>query len=267
MAKTSVLKSLRSIILSAFFGGALLIVAASPVAAATCPSASSVIDTDRPGVTNSATVVPRGSFQAESGSDWIAARGSNFLSGSETRLRLGVAQCTEFLIDVPSYTGALDGSQPSGFSDVVVAFKRELPMPTSFQLSATAGLGFPSGSSKISGRGYQPYIQAPLSYRIGRGWSASGMLTLAWFPSESARNPTFGPALSLGRKLGSSANMAIEYGGMYDHRQPMHVLDTIGQWRFTNTQQLDFQAGFGLNRNSVSHFFGIGYSFRLDGLF
>jgi hypothetical protein len=267
MPKTSVSKSLGSVISSALGCMALLLVAANPLAAAGCPTATSAIDTDRPGVTNSATTVPRGSFQAENGSDWMAAHGSNFLTGSETRLRLGVAQCSEFLIDVPSYTGALNGSQPSGFSDVVVSFKRELPMPTGIHLSATAGLGFPSGSSKISGRGYQPYIQAPWSYRIGRGWSASGTFTLSWFPSESERNPTFGPAISLGRNLGKSANMAIEYGGMYSHQQPMHVLDTLGQWRFTNTQQLDFQAGFGLNRNTVDHFFGIGYSFRLDNLF
>jgi hypothetical protein len=45
------------------------------------------------------------------------------------------------------------------------------------------------------------------------------------------------------------------------------VLDTGGTWRFTRTQQVDFHAGFGLNGNSVDHFFGIGYSFRLDGLF
>src|SRR5271156_6790937 len=267
MSENSVAGVLRSLASGALVWMTVLTGAANAQISADCPSPASAISTDRPGVTNSATVVPRGSFQAENGSDWMVVHGSNFLTGSETRLRLGVAQCTEFLIDVPSYTGALDGSQPSGFSDVVVAFKRELPMPTSFQLSATAGLGFPSGSSKISGRGYQPYIQAPLSYRIGRGWSASGMLTLAWFPSESERNPTFGPAISLGRNLGKSANMAIEYGGMYSHQQPMHVLDTLGQWRFTNTQQLDFQAGFGLNRHTVDHFFGIGYSFRLDNLF
>ena len=241
--------------------------AAAAAAADTCPQPGSEIATDRPDVTNSSLVVPQGSFQQENGVNISGRDGGQVLDGTNTRLRLGVAQCSEFLIDVPSYTGALNGSQPSGFSDVVVSFKRELPMPTGIHLSATAGLGFPSGSSKISGRGYQPYIQAPWSYRIGRGWSASGTFTLSWFPSESERNPTFGPAISLGRNLGKSANMAIEYGGMYSHQQPMHALDTLGQWRFTNTQQLDFQAGFGLNRNTVDHFFGIGYSFRLDNLF
>jgi len=264
MSKNRVAEFLRSVI--ALVGAALLIGAANAMAA-DCPGNSSSINTDRPGVTNSATVVPYGSFQAESGSDWMVSHGSNILTGSESRLRVGVAHCTEFLIDVPSYTGALNGSQPSGFSNVVVSMKREIPMPTGFRLSATAGLGFPSGSSKISGRGYQPYIQAPWSYRIGDGWSLSGTFTLGWFPSESSRNPTFGPAISLGKNLAKSVDMAVEYGGMYSHQQPMQVLDTLGEWRVTRTQQLDFQAGFGLNRNSVDHFFGIGYSFRFDRLF
>ena len=248
---------------------AVIIAAANSLAAAACPSPSSPIDTDRPGVTNSSKVVPYGSFQAESGSDWMVSHGNNLLTGSNTRLRFGVYDCTEFLIDVPNYVGSLNRSQPSGFSDVVVSLKHQFPEPFGFKgfnVSATAGLGFPSGSSEISGRGYQPYIQAPWSYKISKEWSASGTFTLGWFPSESSRNPTFGPAISLGRKLGSSASMAIEYGGMYDHQRPIHVLDTVGQWRLTNTQQLDFQAGFGLNSSSVDHFFGIGYSFRLDGL-
>ena len=236
-----------------------------------CPSPSDSINTDRPGVTNSSTVVPYGSFQAESGIDWAVSGGSNLLSGSSTRLRLGVYNCTEFLIDVPNYTGALNGSQPSGFSDVVVSLKHQFPEPfrfKGFNVSATAGLGFPSGYKKISGRGYQPYIQAPWSYQISDNWSASGMFTLSWFPSESSRNPTFGPTFSLGRQFfDSRANINVEYGGNYDHQRPQHVLDTLGQWRFTNTQQLDFQAGFGLNSSSVDHFFGVGYSFRLDGLF
>jgi hypothetical protein len=33
------------------------------------------------------------------------------------------------------------------------------------------------------------------------------------------------------------------------------------------TQQLDFHLSFGLNSRTVDHYFGIGYSFRLDALF
>ena len=267
LAKNSVLNSLLSAISCALVCVAVIVVPANARADGDCPTRADPINTDRPGVTNSSVVVPYGSFQAESGIDWQVTGGSNVLTGSETRLRLGVANCTEFLIDVPSYVGAINGPHPSGFSNVVVSAKRQLPIPFGIDMSATAGVGFPSGYRKISGSGYQPYVQAPLSYQISDKWSLAGMFTLNWFPSQSQKNYTFGPAVSLGRTLGNSTNMALEYGGTYSHQRPMHILDTLGQWRFTNTQQLDFQAGFGLNSSSVDHFFGIGYSFRLDGLF
>jgi hypothetical protein len=59
----------------------------------------------------------------------------------------------------------------------------------------------------------------------------------------------------------------VEYVGDYDHQQPAQQVDGGGAWRFTKNQQLDFHVGVGLNRASVDHYFGIGYSFRLDGLF
>jgi hypothetical protein len=232
-----------------------------------CPTNADEIATDRPDVTNSSLVVPFGSFQAENGGDWTARHGSSALDGTNTRLRLGFAHCTEFLIDVPNYFLSIDGPQPSGFSDIVASFKRQLPARLGFDLSATAGLGFPTGSTRISGHGYQPYIQFPWSHEIVGSWGMAGMFTVAWFPSDPVRNPTFEPTISLERAFGRSVDIFFEYVGDYDHRRPSQVLDTGGGWRFTKTQQLDFHAGVGLNSSSVDHYLGLGYSFRLDGLF
>jgi hypothetical protein len=232
-----------------------------------CPTDANQIATDRPDVTNSSVVVPLGSFQAENGVDWTVRHGSNVLDGTTTRLRFGIVHCTEFLIDIPSYFYSLNGSQPSGFSDVMVSFKRQLPAPFGFNLSATAEVGFPSGSSKVSGPGYQPYIQAPWSHELTDGWELAGMFTLTWFPSDSRRNPTFEPTVSLERAFGPAVDLFVEYVGDYDHQQPAKQVDGGGAWRFTENQQLDFHVGIGLNRASVDHYFGIGYSFRLDRLF
>ncbi|MBV8452002.1 MAG: hypothetical protein JOZ29_06965 [Deltaproteobacteria bacterium] len=126
-----------------------------------CPTSADEIATDRPDVTNSSLVVPTGSLQAENEVDWSVRHAANSLDASNTRLRAGIAHCTEFLIDIPIYFGSLNGSQSSGFSNIVVSFKRQLPVPFGFDLSATAGMGFPSGSGNISAPGYQPYIQFP----------------------------------------------------------------------------------------------------------
>jgi hypothetical protein len=245
----------------------LLASSATAGGADSCPTSADEIATDRPDVTNSSLVVPFGSLQAENGLDWTVKHASNVFDGANTRVRLGIAHCTEFLVDVPTYFLSLNGSQPSGFSNTIVSFKRQLPVPLAFNLSATAGIGFPSGSKKVSGPGYQPYIQFPWSHSIAEGWGVTGMFTLTWFPSESTRNPTFEPTLSVEREFRPSADMFVEYVGDYDHQRPAQLVDGGGSWRFTKTQQFDFHAGFGLNSSTVDHYLGVGYSFRLDSFF
>src|SRR5260370_39124868 len=114
------------------------------------PNSPSEFSAGRPDGTNSSKVVPYGSLQSENGVDWTVRQGSNVISGTETRLRLGVAHCTEVLADVPTYFYSLNGRASSGFSDLVISIKRELPVPFGFRLSATGGLGFPTGASKVS---------------------------------------------------------------------------------------------------------------------
>ena len=233
-----------------------------------CPNNASEISTDRPDVTNSSVVVPYGSLQIENGVDWTSRRQSDVISGSETRLRLGVAPCTELLADVPMYSYSLDGRASSGFSDLVVSVKRELPVPFGFELSATGGLGFPTGASKISSHGYDPYIQVPWSRPITDDWSLHGMFTVTWFTSQQAINPTFEPTLSLEREFGPTRDLFVEYVGDYpNHARPSQILDGGGSWRVTKVAQIDFHLGLGLNSSSPDHFFGVGYSFRLDDLF
>jgi hypothetical protein len=57
-----------------------------------------------------------------------------------------------------------------------------------------------------------------------------------------------------------------EYIGDYQTRGlPGQVLNFGGSYRLTQTQQIDFHAGVGLNRNSPDYFVGVGYSLRFDG--
>ena len=268
MSQAPLAKSCRSAISGILLAAALIAGASAAVAADGCPTSSSEISADRPDVTNSSQVVPYRSLQAENGVDWTVRQGSDVVSGSETRLRLGVAQYTEVLADVPTYFYSLNGRASSGFSDFVVSIKRELAVPFGFQLSATGGLGFPTGASKVSSHGYDPYIQFPWSRSLSEDWSLQGMFTVTWFTSQNTSNPTFESTLSLERNLGPTRDLFVEYVGDYpDHAKPSQILDGGGSWRVTRLQQLDFHVGFGLNSSSPDHFFGIGYSFRLDGLF
>jgi hypothetical protein len=268
MSQRRFARILRFAISSVLVFTGLITSAATAFAADGCPTSAAEISTDRPDVTNSSRVVPHGSLQAENGVDWTVRQGSNVISGSETRLRLGVAECTELLADVPTYFYSLNGLASSGFSDFVVSIKRELPVPFGFYLSATGGLRFPTGAGRISSHGYDPYIQFPWSRRVSDDWSLHGMFTVTWFTTQHTINPTFEPTLSLEHEFGLTRDLFVEYVGEYpNHARPAQILDGGGSWRVTRLQQLDFHVGFGLNSSSPDHFFGIGYSFRLDGLF
>jgi hypothetical protein len=125
----------------------LLCALVAPVSTASaadgCPTDANEVATDRPDITNSSLVVPLGSLQVENGLDWTVQDGSNALDATNSRVRVGIAHCTEFLMDVPSYFGPLNGSAPSGFSNLVVSLKRQVSVPIGFALPATVGVGFP----------------------------------------------------------------------------------------------------------------------------
>jgi hypothetical protein len=100
-------------------------------------------------------------------------------------LRLGVAHCSEFLVDLPDYNHGIYGGAPDGFSDVALAFKHQFDaLPEGTTASTIVGLGFPTGTRPISGTGYHPYIQFPWSQAIAEGCSANGMLSAYWFTDQ-----------------------------------------------------------------------------------
>jgi hypothetical protein len=140
-------------------------------------------------------------------------------------------------------------------------------LPGGFELGAAGGLGFPSGATAVAGPGYNPFLQLPWAHDLAEGFAVQGMFAITWFTSQPEKNPTFQPSLAVFRQLGDSTDVLIGYFGDYDDQRPSQVLETGATYRFTKNQQVDFQAGFGLNSASPDHYFGIGYSFRFDRLF
>jgi hypothetical protein len=252
-------------ILLAFLAG----LGSSPVRAGEdCPTTTDEIAVDRPDVTNSSVVVPLASLQLENGINLSRHSGFTALDGTNSRLRLGVAHCLEVLVDLPDDTRVLQGAGPAGLSDIAPAVKRQLgPLPGDIDLSVTLGLGLPSGATAVSGRGYQPYLQFPWSHPIGAGWEVDGMLTTFWFPAQSTGRETFESTFSLERQVGAHADLFVEFVGDYPSSSaPSQFLNVGGAYRITHLQQLDFHTGFGLDNRAEKAFFGIGYSWRWDGL-
>ena len=251
------------------FAVALLsIPAANAAHAEGCPTRADDIATDRPDVTNSSLVVPVGSFQSENGVNLSARDGGRTLDGTNSRWRLGIAPCLEVLVDIPTYFANLKTPGNSGFSDVAPALKWQIsPAPGKFDLSMTVGAALPTGAAAIAGRGVQPYIQFPWSMELHGGWGLSGMFTEFFRPSDDTKRITE-TTFVIERKMTPNFALFTEYVADYPQGEtPSVMLNSGAVYRLTKTQQLDFHAAFGLNHKAPTYIVGIGYSFRLDGLF
>jgi len=257
---------MRILALIALVGGSLAAFESTAVARE-CPDPSTPIETDRPDVTNSSIVVPVGSLQNENGIDLQRKDAAQALSGTNSRWRLGIAPCLEVLVDLPNYFTTLRGGV-SGFSDVAPAVKWQLNLPQSrFDLSITAGAALPTGASAVSGPGVQPYLQIPWSLDLGGGWALTGMETNFFTPASPIKF-TYQTTFVIEKEIAERAFVFVEYVGSYAASGGSSQLFNSGAgYRINNNQQIDFHIGIGLDRNAPSYVFGLGYSFRFDGVF
>jgi len=234
-----------------------------------CPTAKDEIATDRPDVTNSSLVVPTGSLQNENGVNFSMRDDGRAVDGTNSRWRLGIAPCLEVLVDLPTYFANVQGPGNSGFTNVSPALKWQIsPVPGKIDLSAVFGMGLPTGSVAIAGRGVQPYVQFPWSWELHDGWGVSGMFTEFFRPSDlSTRNITEATFV-IEKKLNEQLSLFTEYVGDYPQgASPSQLWNSGAVYHVDRTQQVDFHIAFGLTHTAPSYIVGVGYSFRLDGLF
>jgi hypothetical protein len=256
---------------TAYFRRSIFVLAianSSPSIAETCTQGEAEIVADRPDVTNSSIVVPVGSLQNENGINLSQQRSAQTFDGSNGRIRLGIAPCLELLADLPTYVARINGAANSGFADVIPALKWQIsPVPGKIDLSMTAGAGF-AGATRISGPGIQPYLQLPWSWELDGGWSLSGMTTNFFQPADPINKFTNQSTFVVEKETGARSNLFIEYVGDFQvHGGSGHMFNSGGAYRLSSTQQIDFHIAVGLNRYAPAYIIGVGYSFRLDGLF
>jgi Putative MetA-pathway of phenol degradation len=255
--------------LSVSLVSAIASLAAVDARADSCPTAKDEIATDRPDVTNSSIVVPAESFQSENGVNFRGQDGGQIIDGTNTRWRLGIAPCLEVLVDLPTFFAPVRGPGISGFTDVTPAIKWQVsPIPGKIDLSLVAGVALPTGTLSIAGPGAQPYLQMPWSWELHDGWGVSGMLTEFFRPSDVVIPAITETTFSIEKNVTEKASLFVEYVGDYpENTSPSQLFNSGGTYRLTPTQQVDFHIALGLNHNAPSYIVGVGYSFRIDGLF
>jgi Putative MetA-pathway of phenol degradation len=234
-----------------------------------CPTPKDEIATDRPDVTNSSVVVPVGSFQSENGINTYSRDSGREIDGTNSRWRLGIAQCLEVFVDLPTYFANIKAPGASGWTDVAPAVKWQIsPVPEKLDLSVTAGIFLPTGTTEIAGRGVQPYLQLPWSWELHDGWGLSGMFTEFFRLSDLKTKNITETTFVLEKKLTEQLNLFTEYVGDYPvGAGPSVLLNSGAVYHLDRTQQVDLHVAFGLNHNAPSYTVGVGYSFRIDGLF
>jgi hypothetical protein len=238
------------------------------LARADCSTIADPIDTDRPDSPDDSPTVPPGSLQAENGFGLSRSGGATSLDLPETRLRLGLNACNEFLIDLPDYSRTL-GHGPHGFGDIAPGFKHQFDgLPEPFQLWAVAGVALPTGDQAIAGRGAQPYLQVPASVDLWEGMTLAVQYVATFHPGDTDTATEHQASLDLEADISEKLGLFVEYTGTYRRGYaPSNTADVGVTYRLAQTRQVDFLIGKGLNQAAPDWYFTVGYSLRFDRLF
>jgi hypothetical protein len=104
--------------------------------------------------------------------------------------------------------------------------------------------------------------------QLGSGWALTGMVTNFFTPEDPVKKYSNETTFVMERSFGERAFVFVEYVGEFPlNCGPGHLINFGGGYRINDNQQIDFHVAIGLNRNSPNYIFGVGYSFRVDGLF
>ena len=105
----------------------LVTVAVAAYGQSPTPAEDPEIVTDRPDITESSIVVPKGTLQFENGLTWTGDHGQTTLDLSETLVRFGISDRSELRIVAPNYLESLTGlASAFGFGDVAMGMKQQL---------------------------------------------------------------------------------------------------------------------------------------------
>ena len=233
-----------------------------------CSAPDTPISTDRPTGPNSSGTVPDGSLQIETGIGISRGQGATTTDLPETRVRFGLADCTEVRIDLPDYMRAGGRNGFSGATDIAPAIKHQfVGLPDGLTLFLGLGVALPTGDTAISGRGPAPFLEIPWTYDLGDGLTVNGMESILFHPRAINTEAVDQSSIYLDRALSDDADLFVEYVNSYQHGTPVqNSVDFGGSYRYAALRQIDFKIGAGLNRAAPDWYFTIGYSFRFDDL-
>jgi outer membrane putative beta-barrel porin/alpha-amylase len=222
------------------------------------------IATDRPSVTASSTVVPKGGLQIESGLQATDSARQWTLDFPQLLARFGLLEKTELRLVVPGYFLSLpvEGSSARGFGDIGVGAAQQLGPVGGFDLAVIPFISLPTGGRGISSGGHDPGLQLPWSRRLSSTWTVAGQLASYWPTVDGRRNHASELTLMADRYLRARWDIFIEYAAAVpQHGGSRELLHLGTTYKPSPYQQIDLHAGVGLTHAAPASFVGVGYSY------
>lgn len=223
--------------------------------------------TDRPDQTESAAVVPRGLFQAETGYLFIRDGGVNGHAGPGTLFRIGLGARTELRLGHAGLVGTPDGH---GAGDGEIGAKINLVPHADDRRTAFALLGavsLPTGALGISSGGADASFLTAFARELGPRLSLGWNVGAAWesSPDRPGREAFLVCSLALGVGLTDRLGAFLEIFGdrqVGGAASAAASVDTGLTLLLTDVVQFDVSAGRGLRGPADDLFVGTGLSLR-----
>lgn len=229
---------------------------------------SDKIESDRPGESQSAYVVPAKTLQGEFGYEFEKTDDNERnIQHPEAILKYGFFNRLELRVTVPLATQRNEalhinehGLQPVqvGFKTLLTKGHAALP-----QTSLTTEVGLPSVASEyFKVDKIFPLVRLNMQNNITDKFSLTYNVAAEWDGEDSKPTwlYTISPQLEIGEKWEVFAE-AFSY--LHAHEKPSETIDGGLAWYPANDVKWDVSAGVGITSNAPHHFFSTGLSFRL----
>ncbi len=229
------------------------------------------IITDRPDFTESPFSVAPGTIQLEFGGTWTDFAGFTTISGPELLGRIGVFKRVELRVTAPNYIEEKNatGNKTSGFTDMTLGAKFQISDENSVVGLAVIGqASIPTGDedelpTELAAGRLQPEIIAIVGTDVSPGVSIGGLVGLKSIQEVGENKLRFMATFVLS---GEVASKLSAFGEFFFNRRPSfstYVAHTGLLYAISDSFQIDFHGGTGMNDASGNLFLGAGAAIRL----
>lgn len=241
---------------------------------------------DRPGFSDSYSVVPRGYTHLEGGYSFYydkedKSKTENHLLG-EFSLRTGLFDNFELRLKWAGYSLTESTSEgqsrwagrnititdhEDGGTDMSLGFKTQLLKQNGLipNLSIIPAISLPTGSSSKSTGDVDPEVRLAWNYSLNEKLSMYGVVLAAGVSDDEGRFFQSGASLAAYYQFTPKVGGFVEYYGLYPSSRDsdcQHNIDFGPVILIRENFQIDIRAGFGLNEEAPDFQAGVGFCYR-----